>query len=54
MLEEDVDFVAGLEAGHVLELFERNRAFGFESDVEHDEVVANLEHLRLDDLALVD
>ena len=38
----------------VLELFERNAAFGLEADVEDDHVVANLEHLALDDLAFVD
>ena len=38
----------------VLELFERDRAFGFEADVEHDHVVADLEHLALHDLALFD
>ena len=54
VLEEHFDFVAGLEVRVVLELFERNAAFGFEADVEDDHVVANLEHLALHDLALVD
>ena len=54
VLEQDFDFVARLEVGMVLELFERNAAFGFEADVEHDHVVADLEHLALHDLALVD
>src|SRR6185312_12448126 len=54
VLEQDLDFVARLEIRVVLELLERNAAFGFEADVEHDHVVADLEHLALHDLALVD
>ena len=54
VLEQHFDFVTGLEVGMVLELFERNAALGFEADVEDDHVVANLEHLALHDLALVD
>jgi hypothetical protein len=54
VLEKNFDFVAGLEVGDVLEFLERDGALGFESDVEHDHVVANLEDLRPDDLALLD
>jgi hypothetical protein len=54
MLEENFDFVARLQLGHVLEFFQRDRALGFESDVEHDHVVADLEDAGLHDLALVD
>ena len=54
VLEQHFDFVARLEVRVVLELFERNAAFGFEADVEDDHVVADLEHLALHDLALVD
>ena len=54
MLEQHLDLVADLQIGEVLELFERNAAFRLEADVEHDEVVANLQHVRLDDLSLVD
>ncbi len=54
MLEQDFDLVARLEIRVILELFERDGAFGFEADVEHDHVVADLEHLALHDLALVD
>ena len=38
----------------VLELVERNRAFGLEADVEDDGVIGDPEDLRLDDLALDD
>ena len=44
VLEEDFDFVADLEVGDVLELFERDAAFRLEADVEDDHVVADLEH----------
>src|SRR5690348_5090459 len=54
VLEQHLDLVADLEIGDVLELFERNAAFRLEVDVEYDEVVANLQDVRLDDLSLVD
>jgi hypothetical protein len=54
VLEEDFDLVADLEIGEVLELFEGNTAFRLEADVEHDHVVADLEHTGLDDLAFID
>src|SRR5581483_510310 len=54
VLEQDFDFVTRLEIRMVLELLERNAAFRFEADVEHDHVVADLEHLALHDLTLVD
>ena len=54
VLEQDFDFITDLEIREVLELFEGNAAFRFEADVEHDHVVADLEHVGLDDLALVD
>ena len=54
VLEQDLDFVARLEVGQVLELFERDRPFGFEADVEDDHVVADFEHAGLDDFALFD
>ena len=54
VLEEDLDFVAGLEVGQVLELFERDRPFGLEADVEDDHVVADPENPGLDDLAFFD
>jgi len=54
VLEQDFDFVTRLEIRMVLELFEGNAAFRFEADVEDDHVVADLEHLALDDLALFD
>ncbi len=54
VLEQDFDFVTRLEIGEVLELFERDRPFGFKTDVEDDHVVADLEHLRADDLAFFD
>ena len=53
MLEQDLDFVTGLEVGEVLELFERNAALRLEADVEDDHVVANGEHSALHDLTLV-
>jgi hypothetical protein len=43
VLEENFDFITRLEVGHVLEFFERDRPFGFESDIEDDHVVANVE-----------
>jgi|GEM_PF-6083228 len=54
MLEENFDFVTRLEVRKILELFERNRPFGFEPDVEDDHVVTNIEHTGLDDLAFLD
>ncbi len=54
VLEQDLDLVARLEVGEVLELLERDAALGLEADVEHDEVVADLEHRALDDLAFLD
>jgi hypothetical protein len=54
VLEQDLYLVADLEVGEVLELLERDAALRLEADVEHDEVVANLEDVGFDDLALVD
>jgi hypothetical protein len=54
VLEQDLDFIARLELGHVLELLERDGALGFEADIEHHHVVADLEDPGLHDLALVD
>src|SRR5687768_11058331 len=54
VLEENFYFVTRLEVGEILELFERNRPFGFEPDVEDDHVVANIQHTGLDDFALFD
>ena len=54
MLEEDLDLIAFLERLRILELVERNRAFGLEADVEDDRVVGDAEDLRLDDLAFDD
>ncbi len=54
MLEQDLDLVADLEVGMILELFERNGALGLEADVEHDHVVADLQDRGLDDLAFFD
>jgi hypothetical protein len=42
VLEEALRLRRRLEVGHVLELFERDRAFGLEADIEDDEVLANL------------
>jgi len=53
VLEQDLDLVARLEIGHVLELLERDRPFGLEPDVEDHEVLADLEDARLDDLAFL-
>ncbi len=54
VLEQDLDLVAGLEVRVVLELLERDGAFGLEADVEHHEVVADLEHRGLHDLPFLD
>src|SRR5688500_5529968 len=54
MLEEDFDFIARLEVGHVLEFLERDRSLGFESDVEDYHVVADVQHSRLDYFAFFD
>src|SRR5205823_10505506 len=54
MLEQNFDLVSRLEVGKILELFERNRPFGFEADVEDDHVVTNIEHTGLHDFALFD
>src|SRR4051794_18877776 len=54
MLQQDLDLVTDLEVREVLELLERNTALRFEADVEHDHVVADLEDVGFDDLALVD
>ena len=54
VLKQHFDFIADLEVGHVLELFERDRPFGLETDVEDDQVLANLEDVRLDDLPFFD
>src|SRR6185312_3126921 len=54
VFEEDFDFVARLQVRVVFELLERHGAFGFESDVEDDHVVPDLQDLALDDFALVD
>jgi hypothetical protein len=54
VLEQDLDLVARLEVGHVLELLERDRPFGLEPDVEDHEVVADLQDLGLDNLTLLD
>src|SRR5688500_4467735 len=54
VLEQDLHLVADLEIGEVLELLERDAALRLEADVEHDEVVADLEDVGFDDLALVD
>jgi hypothetical protein len=54
MFEQDFDLVAYLEVGHVLELFQRDRPFGLEADIEDDHVVADFQHARLHDFALVD
>jgi hypothetical protein len=52
VLQEDLDFIAFL--GNVLELVQRDRAFGLEADVQDDRVVGDPEHLGLDDLAFGD
>src|SRR2546423_4043934 len=54
VLEQNFDFVSRLEVGEFFELFERNRPFGFEADVEDDHVVTDIEHTGLDDLAFFD
>src|SRR4051812_18877910 len=54
VLEQNFDFVSRLQVGKILELFERDRPFGFEADVEDDHVVADIEHTGLDDLAFFD
>src|SRR4051794_39223071 len=54
VLEQDLDLIADLEVREVLELLERDTALRFEADVEHDHVVADLEDVGFDDLALVD
>ncbi len=54
VLEQNLDLVARLQLGEILELLERDRALGFEPDVEHDHVVANALDRGLDDLAFFD
>src|SRR3982751_455861 len=54
VLQQDLDLIADLEVREVLELLEWNTALRFEADVEHDHVVADLEDVGFDDLALVD
>ena len=54
VLEKNFDFIARLEVGKILELFERDRPFGLEADVEDDHVVTDIEHTGLDDFALFD
>src|SRR5688500_3665741 len=52
VLQQHLDFIAGFDVGKVLELLERDRPFGFETDVEDDHVVADFEHLGLDNFTL--
>src|SRR5919107_5329539 len=54
VLEQDLDLITDLEVREVLELLEGDAALRLEADVEHDEVVADLEDVGFDDLALVD
>src|SRR6185503_10700333 len=54
VLEKNFYFIAGLEIGEILELFERDRSFGLKADVEDDHVVTDIEHTGLDDFALFD
>ena len=54
VLQEDFDLIPFLERLGILELVERNGAFGLEADVEDDRVVGDPEDLRLDDFALDD
>src|SRR5207249_10607865 len=54
VLEEDLDLVPFLERARILELVDRHGAFRLESDVENHGGVGHPQHLRLDDLALVD
>ena len=52
VLEEDLDFIAGLDLTGVLEFVNRHRAFGLEADVENDMVIGYAKHFRADDLTL--
>ena len=54
MLEEDFDFIAGLDRLEVLEFLARDRAFRPEADVENDGGVVDRLNASFHDLALVD
>src|SRR5687767_8139472 len=54
VLQQHLDLVTGLEIGKILELFERDRPFGFEADIQDDHILADLKHSGLDDLPLFD
>src|SRR3954469_20714663 len=49
VLEEDFDFITDLEVGMILELFERDGAFGLETNIENDNVLADRLDFGLDD-----
>ncbi len=54
VLEVDLDLVTRVQRVRVLELVARNRALALEADVQDDGVVRHAQHLRADDLALLD
>src|SRR5688572_20442699 len=54
VLQQHLDLVTGLEVGKILELLERDRPFGFESDVQDDHVVADFEDAGLYNFTLFD
>src|SRR6185437_7254842 len=54
VLEENLDFVTGLDRLEVLELLTRDRAFGLEADIENDGGVVDRLNASLHDLAFVD
>src|SRR3989442_14688544 len=54
MLEKDLDLIPFLQAPRILELVDRDRALRLEPDVEDDGGIGDAEHLRFDDLTLLD
>ena len=52
VLEQDLNFIAGLDLSGVLEFGNRHRTFGLEANVENDMVIGYAKHGRADDLTL--